>query len=293
MGFGIAIMQPSNAQLLRDWFSHKLGLGTAFLSNGILVGVALAPMLTIPLVMPLVGQNWRLDFLVWSAPVLVTALLFMALAPATPSASSDRGASLRRPDWKNPLIWLLGITFGSNNAMFYGTNGFVPDYLASIDRADLIGPALGWMNGLQVVTSALLLVFAERLQGRVWPFIVFGLMPLVGIVGILLGSTGPAIVLSGILIGAPLAVSFVITMVLALLLSPRDDVHRISAGMFTVSYSMALVLPVLCGALWDLTGLRWAAFVPLGLCALTLTSIGVALTLHRDPSAGRAHSSNA
>jgi MFS transporter, CP family, cyanate transporter len=281
MGFGIAIMQPSNAQLLRDWFSQKLGLGTAFLSNGILVGVAIAPMLTIPVAMPLVGQSWRLDLLIWSAPVLVTALLFMALAPAAPGMSSDRGTSLRQwwPDWKNPLIWLLGITFGSNNGMFYGTNGFVPDYLASIDRADLIGPALGWMNGSQVVTSALLLLVAERLQGRVWPFIVFGLMPLVGIVGILLGSTGLAIVVSGILIGAPLAVSFVITMVLALLLSPRDDVHRISAGMFTVSYSMALVLPVLCGALWDFTGLPWAAFVPVGFCALTLTSIGVALSL--------------
>jgi CP family cyanate transporter-like MFS transporter len=238
-------------------------------------------MLTIPVAMPLVGQSWRLDLLIWSAPVLVTALLFMALAPAAPGTSSDRGTSLRQwwPDWKNPLIWLLGITFGSNNGMFYGTNGFVPDYLASIDRADLIGPALGWMNGSQVVTSALLLLVAERLQGRVWPFIVFGLMPLVGIVGILLGSTGLAIVVSGILIGAPLAVSFVITMVLALLLSPRDDVHRISAGMFTVSYSMALVLPVLCGALWDFTGLPWAAFVPVGFCALTLTSIGVALSL--------------
>jgi CP family cyanate transporter-like MFS transporter len=286
MGFGIAIMQPANARLLRDWFPHKLGLGAAVSSNGILVGVALAPMLTIPVIMPTVGQSWRLSLLCWSLPVLITAMLFIAFAPAAAGAAADTRSAHSRwwPDWKNPLVWLLGITFGSNNAMFYGTNAFVPDYLASLGRAELIGPVLGCMNGSQVVTSALLLLIAGRLQGRVWPFVVFGIAPLLGIVGILVSTSAAALVLSGIVIGASLAVSFVITMVLALLLSPSDDVHRISAGMFTVSYSMALVLPVLCGALWDLTGLPWAAFVPVALCALTLTSIGAALT---RSSAGR------
>jgi CP family cyanate transporter-like MFS transporter len=289
MGFGIAIMQPSNVRLLRDWLPKKLGLGAAISSNGILVGVALAPMLTIPVIMPAVGQSWRLALLWWSLPVLITALSFVAFAPAAASAAAETRFARSRwwPDWKNPLVWLLGITFGSNNAMFYGTNGFMPDFLTSIGRADLIGPVLGCMNGSQVVTSALLLLIAARLQGRVWPFVVFGLGPLLGILGILASTSGAALVLSGIVIGASLAVSFVITMVLALLLSPSDDVHRISAGMFTVSYSMALVLPVLCGALWDLTGLPWAAFVPIALCALTLTSIGVALT---RSSAGRRRS---
>jgi MFS transporter, CP family, cyanate transporter len=283
MGCGIAIMQPSNAQLLRDWCSEKLGLGTAVSSNGLLVGVALAPTLTIPLVMPALGQSWRLDLIFWSAPVLITALLFISFAPEGTHARSAAAAGPTRwgPDWKNPLIWLLGITFGSNNAAFYGTNGFVPDYLASMGRADLIGPVLGSMNSSQVVTSALLLLFAQRLQRRVWPFLVFGLAPLIGIAGMLLGRNGMELALSGIAIGASLAVTFVITMVLALRLSPPAEVHRMTAGMFTVSYTLALVLPIVCGALWDLTGLPWAAFVPIGLCTLAIATIGTALSLHR------------
>jgi CP family cyanate transporter-like MFS transporter len=283
MGFGIAIMQPSNAQLLRDWFSQKLGLGTAVSSNGLLVGVALAPALTTPLVMPMLGQSWRLDLIFWSAPVLITAVLFVLFTPEGVHARSATSSAPPRwwPDWKNPLIWLLGITFGSNNAAFYGANAFVPDYLASMGRADLIGPVLGCTNSSQVVTSALMLVLAERLQRRVWPFLVFGLAPLLGIVGMLVGRSGMELALSGIVIGASLAVTFVITMVLALRLSPPADVHRITAGMFTVSYALALLLPVLCGALWDLTGLPWAAFVPIGLCTLAIASIGTALTLHR------------
>jgi CP family cyanate transporter-like MFS transporter len=53
-----------------------------------------------------------------------------------------------------------------------------------------------------------------------------------------------------------------------------------SAGMFTVSYSCAVIIPVVCGALWDLTGRPWAAFIPLGVCAVALTVLGLALSPH-------------
>jgi hypothetical protein len=52
--------------------------------------------------------------------------------------------------------------------------------------------------------------------------------------------------------------------------------------MFTISYSCAVAIPTLSGALWDLTALPWMAFVPLGLCAITLTSLGTMLS--RYPS---------
>ena len=57
MGFGIAVMQPSNARLLREWVSQKLGLGTAVSTNGILVGCTLGPLLTTPLIMPMIGSD--------------------------------------------------------------------------------------------------------------------------------------------------------------------------------------------------------------------------------------------
>src|SRR5437763_436694 len=96
MGFGIAIMQPSNAWLLREWCSKNLALGTAVSTNGLLVGVALAPVLSIPVIMPLLGQSWRLDVLFWSAPVLLTALLFMAFAPRSPGPHADAPFTLTR-----------------------------------------------------------------------------------------------------------------------------------------------------------------------------------------------------
>ncbi len=282
MGFGIAIMQPAVPTLVREWLPHRIGLGAAVSSNGMLVGVMLGPALTIAVVLPLVGQSWRLDFVLWAAPTLATALMFFALAPRTQRPASAAVESGRHwwPDWKNPVIWLLGLTFGSNNALFYGANAFLPDYLASIGRADMTGAALGWMNGCQLIASTLLLVTAEYLQGRVWPYLVFGPATLAAVLGIVWGD-GIWIVVAAALLGFALAVTFVVTFALPPVLSPPGDVHRMSAGMFTVSYGFAVIVPIVCGALWDLTGQPWAAFVPLGICAVALTVLGLALSLHR------------
>jgi cyanate permease len=48
--------------------------------------------------------------------------------------------------------------------------------------------------------------------------------------------------------------------------------------MFTISYTCAIIVPTICGALWDLTGKPWTAFVPLCLCAVALTVLGTIAT---------------
>jgi cyanate permease len=48
--------------------------------------------------------------------------------------------------------------------------------------------------------------------------------------------------------------------------------------MFTISYTLAVIIPTLSGALWDLTGIPWMAFAPLAVCAVVLTVLGVILS---------------
>ena len=281
MGFGIAIMHPALPTLVRDWIPDRIGLGTAVSSNGLLVGVAAGPALTIPLVLPAVGQSWRIDFLVWTVPVVAAALLFLAFAPRPRPASTDASSAAARrwwPDWNNPLIWLLGLTFGSNNAFYYAVNAFIPDYLTSQGNAHLIGSALGWLNGSQLLASFVLLATAERLRHRAWPYLVFGPLPMAGVLGIVLGS-GLWIVAAATVVGFSLAVTFVLTFALPPILSPPDDVHHMAGGMFAISYSIAVVIPIVCGALWDLTGIPWTVFLPVILCGLTLTALGFFLSL--------------
>jgi len=281
MGAGIAVIQPTLPAIVREWMPGRLGLGTATYANGMLTAVMLAPALTIPVVLPLVGGSWRLNLALWSVPVLATAILFALLAPRPAGGASAMIAARWWPDWKNPLIWLLGFTFGSNNAAYYGANAFLPDFLAGQGRSDLIGPALAALNAAQFAASLVLLATADRLLRRALPYLVFGPLTLAAFAGMVLIS-GYWIVVSAAVMGFASAITFAVIIALPSVLSPPGDAHRTAAGMFTISYSCAVAIPTLSGALWDITGLPWMAFVPLGLCAVTLTLLGTVLS--RYPS---------
>src|SRR6516162_7871548 len=65
MAAGVAIMQPALPPLVRAWFPRRIGFATAVYTNGLLAGETIAVALTIPLVLPLVDNSWRLSFVIW------------------------------------------------------------------------------------------------------------------------------------------------------------------------------------------------------------------------------------
>jgi MFS transporter, CP family, cyanate transporter len=281
MGFGIAIMQPALPTLVREWVPRRTVLGSAMASNGMLVGATLASILTIPAVLPLTGGSWRLDLVVWSAPVLLIAVVFLLGPKGNAPAPADATIGhLWWPDWKAPLTWLLGLTFGCNNSIYFSTNAFLPDYLSSQGRTDLIGYGLGWLNGAQFVATFILMIAAERLAGRTWPYLAFGLMTIASLLGIIF-SSGAWAVAGAAGVGFSTAMTFAVMLSLPPQLSAPGDVHRTAAGMFTISYTLAVIIPTLAGALWDVTGTPWMAFVPLGICGVVLTVLGVVLSGYR------------
>jgi CP family cyanate transporter-like MFS transporter len=289
MGFGIAIVQPALPTLVRAWMPAKAWLATAVYTNGMLIGATLGPALTVPVVLPLFDGSWRLDLLVWAVPGLIVALLYATAAPRPQPHNQNLASTPGRwmPDWKDPLIWLLGGTLGANNAQFFAANGFIPDYLNSIGQRELIGLTLTSLNGAQLVASFVLLTMAERIQRKAWPFIVFGPLTVVGTVGIVVG-TGFWIVASATLLGFAAALTFIVTFGLPAMLSPPGEVHRMAGGMFTISYSIAVAVPIVCGAFWDVTGIPWTSFIPLALCGVALTIFGtVLMTRSSGPPAPR------
>jgi CP family cyanate transporter-like MFS transporter len=283
MGCGIAILQPALPTLVRLWTPTRVWLASAVYTNGMVVGATLGSAFTIPLVLPLVGGSWRADLLLWSAPVFAAALLYVVVALRSPSARPAKLAAPIHwwPDWKSPRLWLLGLTLGGNNALFFATNAFVPDYLTATGRPDLIALTLGWLNGAQLIASFVLLVMAETLQRKHWPFTIFGPLAVLGLIGILLGD-GIWIVLAAALMGFAASVTFVVTFGLPAMLARPDDVHRMAAGMFAISYTLAVIVPIVCGAIWDITDVPWTAFIPLGMCGIGLTVSGALLTSRKS-----------
>jgi CP family cyanate transporter-like MFS transporter len=126
----------------------------------------------------------------------------------------------------------------------------------------------------------LLLAVAGRLEREIWPHIVCGAGSLAAIIGIAI-LPGPGIVACAGILGFFAAAILILMLALPPLLAPPDDVHRVSAAMFTISYSCAVITPVFSGLLWDLTGVAWAAFVPLGLCAVLLMALAPTIRIDR------------
>jgi MFS transporter, CP family, cyanate transporter len=274
MAAGVSIMQPALPPLVRAWFPARIGFATAVYTNGLLIGETLTVALTIPLVLPLVGNSWRLNFLVWSVPVLLTTLLVVICVPRLGGVKNVTPATGRRwwPDFRRPLIWRIGLILGSVNSMYFVTNAFLPDYVTAAGRSDLIGPSLTALNLCQLPASFLMLGVAGRLVKAPWAYAVTGGLAVVSVIGMMV-MTGFWIVVWAGLLGFVTAVTLILALSLPSVLSAPDDVHRTSAGMFTISYSVAMVLSVLGGWLWDVTHSPIAALAPVAVCGLVIIAL--------------------
>src|ERR1700736_166257 len=287
MAFGIAIMQPALPPLTRQWVPDGVGFHTAVYSNGLLIGEIVPTALTIPLVLPLISDSWRLAFVVWAVPTALIALALAALAPRSPQ-SGESLASGRRwwPDWRDRLIWRLGLMLGSITSMYFGSNAFIPDYLRHIGQPDLIGPALTALNLGQLPASLLLLAAAGRLERRTWPYMLCGVLCLASVLGMVFASGAGFIAAAGLL-GFAAGGTFVLMLALPPLLSPPHDVHRVSAAMLTLAYACAVIVPILSGLAWDITGRGALAFLPIGACALVVMALAPSISFEPRDAAGQ------
>jgi MFS transporter, CP family, cyanate transporter len=271
--------------LVQQWLPRRIALGTIAYTSGMLMGATFPPLLTIPYILPVVGGSWRLNLLIWAIPALLIAPVFVALSPQTSRAAATATGRLWWPDFKSPLVWLLGLALGSNNSPYFATSAFLGDYLASKGEADLLGAALSWLNIAQILALVLLIVTSGRLAQRAWPFLIFGPMMLAALLVMIVAPGATGIIGSAVLIGFTTAMTFTPLLALPPALCAPGDLSRTAAGMFTIAYACAIVIPTISGALWDATGRPWTAFVPLCICAVTLTVLGAAVTRWRPAGA--------
>jgi MFS transporter, CP family, cyanate transporter len=277
MGVGIAVAQPAMPSLVGAWFPKSIARTTAIYANGLLVGEALSAGLTIPFVLPLVAGSWQASLTVWAVPVLITAFLVWRTTAEMPAA---RGAARLHwlPDWRSPTTWQLGLLQGGGSITYFGANAFLPDYLHATCRPETIAPALALLNLAQLPASVILLVYGRAFAGRRRPLLAIGVLALVAL-GLMLAPSSGLVIAGAALIGFCGALLMVLALALPPMLTAADDVHRLSAGMFTIGYAAAFVIPLAGGALWDATHVPAAAFTPVALGALFALASAATLRL--------------
>ncbi len=277
MGAGVAVIQPALPALVGRWFPAQAALATAVYANGLLIGEALPASLTIGWVLPLMRGSWEGSFVFWAIPVLLSAGLFLALTPH----DADRADAPRVrwwPDWRDARTWRLGLLQGGGSALYFAGNAFLPDYLQATARPELIEACLAAMNVGQLPASFIVLLLARRLGGKWQPLLLAGVAAFLAYGSLLMASPAGMIIAAGA-IGFCGAFVLILTLALPPLLAAPGDVHRLSAGMFAISYSVAFLVPLLGGAVWDVSGLTAAAFLPGALGALIV--MGMATNLPR------------
>jgi CP family cyanate transporter-like MFS transporter len=280
MSSGIAAMQPAMAAAVRSWIPERSTFGTAVYTNGLLTGEIIPVAMMLPIVLPLFGR-WQPALAVWSLPLIVTAILVLLLCPrqSTPLPS----APIKwLPQLNSRLNWQLGLILGSTASTYFCVNGFLPALLGGRHHPELISPALTALNLGQIPTSLLLLVVADRLQGRRWPYALCGPLMIVCVVGISC-SSGVGTIVWSTLLGATCGGALALGLALAPLLCRRpDEVARTSASAFAISYSFAMLISLLAGAAWDVTGKVDYALIPIVLGILPILVLVPTLGLRRS-----------
>jgi len=277
MGGGIALMQVGLPALVRMWVPDRIGRGTAVYTNGLLMGEVFAAGLTGPIATHVLGHHWRWIFALWMLPAVALAVLLPGLRPGrgTAAARSAAGAAAKmRSHWRNPHLWRIGLLLGASGGLYLSGNVFLPQLLLDSGRLRLVTPGLLALNGMQVVSSAALVVLADRLLGRRWPIAAALLLALAAIPAMLeLPGTGP--VWAAGFYG--FAASCLLTLVLALppALASLADLPGLMAGILAVGYTVVFLVPAVGGWAHALTGRLAAGFAPavtLALASLWLTS---------------------
>lgn len=282
--FGVAVMQPALPPLVRAWASQRIGFATAVYTNGLIIGEILPAGLTIPLLLPLLQQSWRGSFLFWALLVGAIAMAIMYFAPKAPAVAPTAASRRWMPDFRNPMIWRIGLLLGSINATYFSLNGFLPDFLTHSGRPDLINGALTALNTGQLPASFLLLASADRMVRTPWSYLMCGIVALASVLAIIVFD-GVWVIVACAVWGFCGAAILVLILALPPLISPPEDVHRVASGMFAISYSCAVIVPIVGGVLWDLTGWHLAPFIPIGICMFVVIGLAPTIVL-REKSAG-------
>ena len=280
MGMGVAVAQPAMPALVGRWLPKRLVLGTGVYTNGLLVGEILP--VALPLLAPAFADNWRATFALWAAPIVAIAAIAFVLAPRDQAVTASEVSSRWWPDWPAWDVWRLGLIFGGVGPLYFGTNAFLPGHLSEAGRADLISPALTALNLGQLPASFLLIAFSRHVESRAWPFILSSLIGLAGI-GAIIATASALTVISAAVVGFAAGAAFALGLSLPPLLSKPEEVARVAAAMFTISYGATVVVSLLCGALWDITATARAAFLPI--IVATIVPIVLIPTIRFDRSA--------
>jgi CP family cyanate transporter-like MFS transporter len=289
LSLGSTFSQTAIPTLTRRWFPKRIGFATALYTDGLVIGETLGAVLTLPLIAWLGQGAWSSSFLFWSVPTVLTLALWLWFAPSSravesrqPASSPAQGSALAmpKPGSTRLTLWALGMLTGCAQLIYFGTNTWIAPYNQVIHAPAMTPIALGFLNAAQLPTTLVLTVFADRLIGRRWPFVLAGLFCLISLGGLLWTSPTLQPLWTAVLGGTSI-LTFTLGIALPALLAKREQVAAWTGTMLALGYTVSFVGPFIGGWLWDRLHIPAIAFLPLAIASILIPILAFVLPVQR------------
>jgi CP family cyanate transporter-like MFS transporter len=249
IGIGIGSAGAIPSMIVSRRMPSRPALGTGAYAGGIVAGSTLAAGLAVPLAG---DADWRRALLIISLASVGSIVAWLTLVGI--DGRPTGAATHRRLPWRDATAWLLVIAFGLQSILFYGIVAWLPN--AFVERgwnATDAGALIAVFNGIGLVTTLGVPLFADRLGARRPQLLVSATIAIVALVGIILlpDLAFAWVAVLGLSLGA------VFPLVLTLPLDVADDPARVgsvAAFMLLGGYVLSSVGPIVLGATRDLTG---------------------------------------
>ncbi|MDC0659358.1 MFS transporter [Leisingera sp. SS27] len=262
MGLGVAVFQTALPAATRVWTPSHIALGSAVYLNGMMVGEMSGAGLTLPVVLPMGGDDWRAALLLWSVPIVFIALATVFVRPPeavrdpTEGAAGQEIAATSMPRWNDPHAWRYGMLLAGSVAAFYVINSYVGPILQDRGETSALAGLLFAYNATPLLASIAVLA-VPRWIGRQRPIAASAVLSVAGLAGFAFLSGWPSWA-AALLTGFAASVEMILLVSLPAVIAKGHAVTRLSAGMTLVGYGIAFVLPLMGG--WLAKRLEWLEF---------------------------------
>ncbi|EBA16800.1 major facilitator superfamily MFS_1 [Roseobacter sp. SK209-2-6] len=266
MGLGVAVFQTALPAATRVWTPTHVALGSAVYLNGMMMGELSGAGLTLPVVLPLAGGDWRFALVLWSIPILLITMLVALVRLPKVQPNTGRAAlpglcqEASLPRWNDVRVWQYGLLLSSSVVAFFVINAYSGSLLQSRGESHTAGAFHFAYNATPVFASFVVLL-APKWVGSRRPIAVSALFAWLGLAGFFLlkgwASWGSALVA-----GFAATIELILLVSLPPVIAKGIAVTRLSAGMTLIGFSIAFLLTLLGGWLADSTGWIEMALTP-------------------------------
>jgi CP family cyanate transporter-like MFS transporter len=285
-GVGIALAQSLLPAIVKGWFPDRAVLVTGLYTVGMMSGLALSALATVPIERTL-GGFWPGALAAWSLLAAVATAFWLPLTSRARSVTRPEGAHRRASlPWRSGRAWSVALFFGAESCIFFSSLTWIAPLYVDHGLDEGQAGLLFTVFALVRIPSAFLFPALADRSGdrRPWLaltliFTAFGLCAL----GLAPMATLWAPWAWMIVLGLGAGGLFPLALTLPLDYSAdADEAGRLIAMTFFVGYVVAAVGPVAVGALRDATGGYAVPFV--ALAALSVGMLAASLRFRPQPN---------